>query len=161
VDGELRVEGCRLEDLVSVRGILRACPEAASWTDEALREALAGEPGGFLVAWEGDEIAGFVVGRHVGDQGEVLNLAVAAPWRRRGVGRELVRGLLEEFRRVGAREVFLEVRASNAGAIRLYQGLGFRKIGGRIGYYRGPVEDAWILAIGVAVSEERFGIREG
>ncbi len=147
---KVRVERCRPEDLAEVQEILRVCPEAASWTDAGLAEALTAEPGGFLVAWEGEKIAGFVVGRHVGDQGEVLNVAVAPRWRRRGVGGALVRELLKEFR--GA-ETFLEVRASNAGAIRLYEGLGFRKVGERIGYYREPREDAWILGCGPMVGE--------
>jgi len=141
----VRVARCRREDLGAVAEVLRACPEAGDWTGAALEESLAAEPGGFLVAWESEELAGFIVGRHAVDQGEILNVGVAPKWRRRGVGEALVRGLLGEFCADGVTQMFLEVRASNGAAMRLYEGMGFRKVGSRVGYYREPREDAWIL----------------
>ena len=83
------------------------------------------------------------------DEGEILNLGVATPQRRGGVGRALVERLLEELRDRGVRVVYLEVRESNAAARRLYESLGFAAVGRRARYYRRPVEDAVILRAGI------------
>ena len=98
-----------------------------------------------LVAEDGAGIVGYIIGRSVIDQGEILNLGVTLPARRRGIGAALVRQLLAAFSLAGAREAFLEVRESNLAAQRLYQSFGFREVGRRRRYYRRPVEDAVIL----------------
>jgi ribosomal-protein-alanine N-acetyltransferase len=97
-----------------------------------------------LVAEDGG-IVGYVVGRALLDQGEILNLGVTLPARRRGIGAALVRRLLAVFSTAGVREAFLEVRESNFAAQRLYQSFGFHDVGRRNRYYRRPVEDAVIL----------------
>jgi [ribosomal protein S18]-alanine N-acetyltransferase len=136
----------REEDLGRVREILAASPEAAGWTAAALEESLRAHPREFLAAEHGEEIVGFIVGRQVLDEGEILNLAVSPGWRHRGVGERLVLALLDRLGEGGVGRVFLEVRESNAEAIRFYTGLGFGRVGERAGYYREPVEDAVILA---------------
>lgn len=90
-------------------------------------------------------VAGYVVTRAMADEGEILNLAVAADQRRRGVGRRLAGTALEQLAASGARTVYLEVRESNAAARRLYGSLGFAEVGRRQGYYRRPTEAALIL----------------
>lgn len=89
--------------------------------------------------------AGYIVGRSVLDEGEILNLGVARAVRRRGVGRSLVERLMSDFTRAGVRRVFLEVRESNLAARRLYAEFGFDAVGRRPRYYRSPVEDAVVL----------------
>ena len=81
------------------------------------------------------------------DEGEILNLAVAPPGRRRGLGRALVRGVLDALTSRGARAIYLEVRESNAPARALYAAHGFREVGRRKQYYRRPVEDAIVLRL--------------
>ena len=98
-----------------------------------------------FIAETGDGPIGYIVGRSVLDEGEILNLGVALRARRRGVGRALVRHLLDEFASAGACAVFLEVRESNAPAQGLYEGFGFREVGRRQRYYQRPVEDAVLL----------------
>jgi ribosomal-protein-alanine N-acetyltransferase len=98
-----------------------------------------------LVAEDGAGVVGYVVGRSVLDQGEILNLGVSLQARRRGIGAALVRRLLGTFSSAGVREAFLEVRESNLAAQRLYQSFGFRDVGRRRRYYRRPVEDAVLL----------------
>jgi ribosomal-protein-alanine N-acetyltransferase len=65
--------------------------------------------------------------------------------RRRGIGQALLEAGLAAVRSRGGREVFLEVRASNAAAQALYLGHGFRPAGRRRGYYQRPSEDALVL----------------
>ena len=98
-----------------------------------------------LVA-EGDSgVLGYIVGRAVRDQGEILNLGVPLNARRRGVGTSLVRQLLASFAAAGVREVFLEVRESNRTAQALYESFGFVSVGRRVGYYRQPRESAILM----------------
>ena len=103
----------------------------------------AGKP--FLVAAGEREIVGYVIARGAADEGEILNLAVAPQFRRRGVGCGLGRAILELLGSRGVTAVYLEVRASNAVARALYEQLGFREVGRRADYYRRPVEDAILL----------------
>jgi ribosomal-protein-alanine N-acetyltransferase len=145
--GAIQVATCRREDLGEVERILKAAPEAAAWSKDALADAFEGSPSHSLVGRQGEEIAGFIVGRRVADEGEILNLAVKPQHRRHGVGRALAKALLELFAREAVLQVFLEVRESNAEAIALYQGLGFREVERREGYYREPEEAALVLVL--------------
>ena len=101
----------------------------------------------FLVAEEGERIAGYVVALEAADEGEILNLAVAPAGRRRGLGRALVEAMLDALRSRGVGQVYLEVRESNATARALYASRGFKEVGRRKEYYRRPVEDAIVLRL--------------
>ncbi len=81
------------------------------------------------------------------DEAEILNIAVLEEARRAGVGRKLLRYLLQEARKCGALRITLEVRESNLPAQKLYYSLGFQKCGIRKGYYDKPREDALILEL--------------
>lgn len=114
------------------------------WSARDFRDCVAsGVP--FLVAVTVDGVAGYVVARDAADEGEILNLAVAPAWHRRGVGRALVARVLAALAGRGVTQVFLEVRASNVAARALYEGVGFREVSRRARYYRRPVEDAVVL----------------
>jgi len=103
-----------------------------------------------FVAVTGDGPVGYIVARRVQDEGEILNLGVALPVRRRGVGRTLVRRVLTTFAAAGVAAVFLEVRESNLPAQRLYEAFGFQEVGRRRRYYQRPVEDAVVLRAAIS-----------
>jgi ribosomal-protein-alanine N-acetyltransferase len=90
-------------------------------------------------------VIGFLIGRCVVDEAEILNLAVAQGNRRRGEGTALLKAALEEFCTRGVSRVFLEVRDSNAAAVAFYEKHGFSKVGRREGYYREPFESAIVM----------------
>lgn len=120
------------------------------WPVDAFREVLGSAAVHAFVVEAGEgELVGYLVGWVVADEAEILNLGVAPEWRRRGVGRALVREALERYRALGARQIFLDVRESNEAALRLYQAQGFSRIGRRRRYYRRPVEDALVLRAGL------------
>jgi ribosomal-protein-alanine acetyltransferase len=146
---------CREKDLAEILEILEASPEAAAWSATGLAEALARDPSHFLVGWQREEITGFITGRRMGDEGEILNLAVRTQSRRQGVGRALAKELLEVFAREKVLQVFLEVRESNEAAAAFYKWLGFRQAGRRERYYREPEEAALVLALTMASRESR------
>jgi [ribosomal protein S18]-alanine N-acetyltransferase len=136
------VRRLRAEDVDAVMAIGEEAPEAATWSRASYRK-FAEENGSLALVLETDgEISGFLVGRRVGDQAEVLNLAVGLQHRRRGEGTALLGAALEELRSGGGKSVYLEVRESNTGAISFYEKHGFAKTGLRRGYYREPDEGA-------------------
>ena len=119
---------------------------ADPWSTQDFRDCVSYAQ--FLVADEGSgRIAGYVVALDAADEGEILNRAVAEAGRRRGLGRALVEAILERLRSRGVRQVYLEVRESNAAARALYTAFGFKEVGRRRAYYRRPVEDAMVLRL--------------
>jgi len=90
-------------------------------------------------------VAGFCAFWLVFDEIHINNLAMRPTFRGRGIGTALLHHVLAEARNLGARRATLEVRASNDGARRLYDRLGFYVAGTRRNYYSHPVEDALIL----------------
>lgn len=93
------------------------------------------------------EVAGYICTWLLEQELHINNLAVASGFRRKGVGRQLLRAALEMARREGVRSAVLEVRASNLAAQRLYQSFGFRVAGVRRNYYSRPREDALIMRL--------------
>ena len=90
-------------------------------------------------------VAAFCAFWLVVDEIHINNVAVLPLYRGRGMGSAVLRHVLGEARRLGATRATLEVRASNEGARRLYERLGFHVAGVRPNYYSSPVEDALIL----------------
>ena len=132
-------------DAPAVTKILQQAPEAANWSGKSFEELLAWSGGVALASETIGELSGFLFGRQVGDEAEILNLAMIPDRRRLGEGGALLSAALEEFRRRGVSRVFLEVRESNAAAITFYLKYGFAKSGRRPGYYRDPVEAAIVM----------------
>jgi ribosomal-protein-alanine N-acetyltransferase len=94
-------------------------------------------------AWQ-EAVVGYTCRWRVTDEVHLLNVAVHPAWRGRGVGRRLVEAVCEEGRTTQGRSVFLEVRAGNGPARRLYARLGFVELGLRRGYY-GIGQDAIVM----------------
>lgn len=90
-------------------------------------------------------VAGFCAFWLIVDEIHINNVALRPAFRARGLGTALLTHVFAEARRLGARRATLEVRASNVGARRLYERLGFAQSGLRRRYYTDPVEDAVIL----------------
>lgn len=95
----------------------------------------------------GRQVTGYLVYWLVQDEMHILNLAVAPAWRRKGIARELVMQGLERAWKKGAVKAFLEVRASNREAQRLYSNIGFTGSSVRRGYYDLPLEDAVVMTL--------------
>ena len=95
-------------------------------------------------------VCGFLVALHppegsVAEPWELENIAVAASMRRQGVGRKLLKALLDAAQAEHAQRMLLEVRCSNQAALALYHSEGFRLLATRRGYYHDPIEDALVL----------------
>jgi [ribosomal protein S18]-alanine N-acetyltransferase len=132
-------------DAAAIAAILAASTGASRWSaGDILMLAQGGTR--IWVAEEAGEVVAASAARTVADEVEILNLGVAPPWRRRGVGRNLLVAAIERAAQAGARQVFLEVRESNRGARAFYAALGFVQTGRRPNYYRDPAEDALVLS---------------
>ena len=97
----------------------------------------------------GGEIAAYLVVAIAAEEAHLLNLSVAAPWQRRGLGRELLVFALRLARDYSAGKILLEVRPSNVAARALYAAAGFAEIGVRRDYYPAGEgrEDAVVLQL--------------
>ena len=111
------------------------------WSPAEFLDALAAGHH-YLSAWEGDVLVGYVGLARAGSEAEIHTLAVDPAHQRRGIGRALLRAVLDHA--VGA-TVFLEVRTDNESAIRLYRSEGFVVVGIRRGYYRPSGADAFTM----------------
>jgi ribosomal-protein-alanine N-acetyltransferase len=98
-----------------------------------------------LGAFEDDRLAGYLIISRYVDAWHVMNIAVAPQFRRRGIATALLQKLFEQTEDGSRRGYTLEVRVSNAGAIKLYERLGFTARGTRRGYYTDNREDALIM----------------
>jgi ribosomal-protein-alanine N-acetyltransferase len=110
------------------------------WGEQAFLDAMATDDV-LLVVLADKEVVGYAALKILWREAELLNVSIAAPWRRRGLGRFLVATLLQSALRYGAPQVFLEVRESNTGAQALYRKMGFEVIGSRKAYYARPQGD--------------------
>lgn len=92
-------------------------------------------------------VTGYIVFWLVADEMHILNLAVAPGQRQRGIARRLVLTGIKHAYAKGAHRAFLEVRASNMFAQKLYSSLGFTGTSVRRNYYDTPVEDAVVMTL--------------
>ena len=118
---------------------------SAPWSENSISSELTNPLSCWLVALDGDRVAGYVGSQTVLDESDMMNIAVDPQYRRQGIAQALVEERVKCLARKGSRCLTLEVRASNAGAIALYRKLGLVQVGLRKNYYRNPIEDAMIL----------------
>ena len=139
----------RREDLPAVLEIERRS-FAQPWSRAFFEKELATPFARLMVAVDegGPQatVVGYTCRWRVTDEVHLLNVAVHPERRGLGHGRELVSAVLEEAVIWRARVIFIEVRAGNVIARRLYRRLGFRDLGVRRGYY-GPGQDAIVMEL--------------
>ena len=125
---------------------LEAASFSAPWDEDSIRAELDNPLALWLAAEDGDgAVLGYVGSQTCFEDADILNVCVAPAARRRGVAEALMTELERRLRPKGVEKITLEVRASNEPAIRLYEKLGYGRVGLRKGYYEKPREDALIL----------------
>lgn len=115
------------------------------WSESSVASELSNPLSAWLVAMDGDALAGYVGSQSVMGESDMMNIAVDAHYRRQGIAQALVEALVVQLKEKGSHSLTLEVRISNQPAIALYEKLGFAQVGKRPNYYRNPKEDALIL----------------
>ena len=132
--------------LPQVAALEQVCFPADPWSENLFRAALENPGAAVLLAEEDGAVLGYAVLSAVLDEGNLDNIAVAPEYRRRGVADALL-GALTGFGRECLALLTLEVRASNAPAIALYEKHCFRPVGRRRNYYSDPREDAVLMTL--------------
>ncbi len=112
------------------------------WSEKSIDRQLSQNSSVFGAVTVDNVIAGYVFGQIAADECELYRIAVSERFRKKGVADMLMRFFIDKCRANSVANAFLEVRADNIPAIRLYEKYGFKKIGVRRGYYKNPVCDA-------------------
>ena len=115
------------------------------WSENSIAGELSSRLSYWLVAVENGEVVGYIGSQSVLGQSDMMNVAVHPDYRRKGIAEALILALSADLKERQNQCLTLEVRASNAPAITLYEKLDFKPIGLRKNYYRNPKEDALIL----------------
>ena len=131
--------------VAQVAELEKICFGSAAWSENSIASELKNQLSLWLVALDGETVAGYVGSQTVMDESDMMNVAVHPDCRRQGIAEELVNALADALREKESRCLTLEVRASNEPAKKLYEKLGFVSVGLRKNYYRNPREDALIL----------------
>jgi ribosomal-protein-alanine N-acetyltransferase len=143
----------RPEDLDEVLAIERAS-FSMPWSRGAfLYEMQQNRVARCWVMREDGRVIGYLCLWEIADELHITNIAVHPSFRRQGVGRALLGGVLDDARERRLRLVVLEVRPSNTEARTLYERFGFRVIGRRRGYYYDTGEDALVMEADLQASQ--------
>jgi ribosomal-protein-alanine N-acetyltransferase len=156
--GRLEVRPLDADSFDQLLAIAEIAEEAPRWSRAHYEDLLSGSslfpdqpsrPRVALVAQDtrSGEVFGFVIAGLVGTEAELESIAVVPPARRRGIGRLLLASLVTRLRTAGTAELYLEVRASNLGALGFYQAGNFKRTGVRPRYYADPEEDAVLMTL--------------
>lgn len=140
----MEIRQMKKEDILQLAELEKLC-FSDPWSVSAFEYELKNLLSLWLVAADGETVAGYVGSQTVMDESDMMNIAVAPAYRRQGIAEQLIASLIEGLQQRQSHCLTLEVRVSNEPAISLYHKLGFLQVGRRPGYYRNPREDALIL----------------
>lgn len=133
------------KDILAIEELEKQC-FATPWSYESLKyDIVENNRALYLVAEIEGEIVGYVGIWKIVDEGHITNVAVSPSHRRKHIASALLETLFRVTERAGVVQHTLEVRAGNEGAIKLYEGFGFKEAGLRKGYYEDNGEDAIIM----------------
>ncbi|MEM4408548.1 MAG: ribosomal protein S18-alanine N-acetyltransferase [Candidatus Caldarchaeum sp.] len=143
---EVSIEPMRPEDIDEVVSIEELC-FPTPWPRGIFESEVRSSKSLNLVARIGGSMCGYIISWKVYDEIHILNVAVHPDFRRMGIGTRLITTCIDYFMKKGAKHALLEVRVSNEAAQRLYEKLGFRRIGIRKRYYTDNNEDAIVMML--------------
>lgn len=131
-------------DIQQVAALEKEC-FSKPWSENAISKEVDNKNAIFFVYEEQDRILGYAGMYLIIDEGDILNVAVTANSRNKGIARQILLSMFEKAESMGIHKFTLEVRKSNQFAIRLYEKLGFITEGCRKNFYDDPQEDGLIM----------------
>lgn len=140
----IRFELMNIDHVAAIAVLEKVC-FSDPWSENSIASELTNPLSLWVVALDGEKLAGYIGSQSVMGEADMMNVAVAPDYRRQGIAEGLIAELISRLAANGVHCLTLEVRASNAPAIALYDKLGFTQKGLRKNYYRNPKEDALIL----------------
>ena len=145
----MSLQTLRFEELAEshIPAILAIEQEANSspWSEQSFKNELDNPHKAFLVAIASGMVIGYGGIWLIVDEAHVTNIAISPDYRRQGIGQRLMVQLLDRAKEAGMTCSTLEVRASNAAAITMYEQLGYRETARRKRYYPDNQEDAVVM----------------
>lgn len=145
MESTVRIRFMKVEDLEQVQEVEASCFQKP-WTREAfLNEVTKNQFAYYLVAEHEDRIVAYCGVWIVMDDAHITNIAVHPDMRRQGIAADLLRGVMDMAKTLGAEKMSLEVRVSNDSAKELYRKYGFQDGGIRKQYYTDNQEDALVM----------------
>jgi len=133
-----------VDDLPAIAALDAAC-FGNPWSVEVYDQELARPFSHLRLLEHQGAVVGLSCAWIVADETHLLRIATLAGVRRRGLGRVLLRAVLDEASAAGCIHALLEVAAGNTPAVALYEAFGFRPVGRRKGYYAHPPDDALVM----------------
>ena len=136
-----------MQDLAGIMAIERSCFIHDAWSEDVMASELEAEHTFYVVCLENDRIVGYgglskLEGSH---QADIQTIATDPSSRGKGFGRAMMNALTTKAKELGAKEIFLEVRADNVVAQKLYSVFGYKRIGIRKNYYQPDNVDAFVM----------------
>jgi ribosomal-protein-alanine N-acetyltransferase len=153
---DVEIRAAREDDIDAVAAIEREV-FADPWSRRSFADLILSHHVVFLTAARGDRVVGYSLVLVAGLDSELANLAVDRDAQGLGVGRRLLGEACRAARARSALDMWLEVRASNAAALALYEGARFARVGRRARYYTKPVEDAIVMRLDLRSVESLDG----
>ena len=154
-DGTPGVRPLRAADLPVLARLERTLFGAGAWSPETLADELDGPGRCYLGVEQADRLIGYAGLRFDGHDAEVMTVGTVPDRQGSGVGRLLLRALLDRARRLHAGRVLLEVRVDNDPAVRLYASEGFVTTGRRRRYYQPENVDALTMCLDLGARDLR------
>lgn len=116
-----------------------------TWSLGSIEQELSNKFARYIVCKDGDKVIGFIGAWLIASEGQITNLAVHPDYRKKGIGKKLMKSLISSLKNEDCNAITLEVRESNTVAKNLYKNLGFLSEGIRKNFYEDNKEDANIM----------------
>ena len=141
------------ENSAAVAEIEKSC-FSHPWSEQTVESEINGKFSDFFGAFSEGKLAGYIGGRTIAGETEIFNVAVLPEFRRKGIAKALIEKVIKTVKEKETAVIFLEVRASNLGAIMLYEKCGFVFCGIRKDYYTDPKENALLMRLAFDGTQE-------
>ncbi|MEY4418646.1 MAG: tRNA ((37)-N6)-threonylcarbamoyltransferase complex transferase subunit TsaD, partial [Actinomycetota bacterium] len=143
----IEIREARVADLDLIMQLEHVCFANDAWSEEVMRSELKADHTYYVLGLVNGELIGYAgLSKLPGsNQADIQTIAVSPEARGKGYGRTLMNALTAKANQLGAKEIFLEVRADNTVAQKLYKVFGFKRIGVRKGYYQPDNVDAFVM----------------
>ena len=134
---DFKIEKMTISDLEEIKDVLEKDFDDF-WKDNTLKEELLSNYSYFITIKlsKTNEILGFAGFKKTLDTSDIMNIVVRKDFRNKKIGKKLLTSLIQKAKEQDIKTIFLEVNSKNLPALKLYENIGFKKIGIRKNYYK-------------------------
>lgn len=125
----------------------QAYSSGSPWSLEQIAASLENPHSHYLLLKEKEQWLGYLSYQAILDEAEITQLVILPACQCQGLGHYLMKAFIAQAQKRKLKHVFLEVRASNERARRLYEKVGFEQVSVRKNYYHQPIEDGYVMCL--------------